>query len=67
MILQHSESMAPLKEALASAQRENAKATARILEDVIAQRQKQFDEKVTAMGLTPEQVERMGQRRGRQQ
>jgi hypothetical protein len=76
LAVEHQQAMTPLKEALASAQKENAKQTAGMLEKLIAERQKQFDEKMTAMGYTPEQVERMmqmpaggqgGQRRQRQQ
>jgi len=67
LMTEHEEAMAPLKEALASAQKENAKGTVRILEQVIAQRQKQFEDKITAMGYTMEQMQRMGQRRQRQQ
>ena len=67
LMTEHEEAMAPLKEALAAAQRENAKATAQILEQTIAQRQRQFEDKITAMGYTMEQMQRMGQRRQRQQ
>jgi hypothetical protein len=64
---EHQRNMAPLKEALASAQKENAKQTAGMLEKLIAERQKQFDEKIAAMGYTPEQIERMMQPRQRPQ
>ncbi len=64
---EHQQAIAPLKEALASAQKENAKATAGMLEKLIAERQKQFDDKMAAMGYTPEQLERMMQPRQRQQ
>jgi hypothetical protein len=67
LVTEHDAAMAPLKDALASAQKENAKETAGKLDQVIAQRQKQFEDKVTAMGYTMEQVQRMGQRRQRQQ
>jgi len=64
---EHQAAMTPLKDLLASAQKENAKGTAGMIEKLIAERQKQFDEKMAAMGITPEQLERMmqggGQRR----
>ncbi|MBM4024412.1 MAG: hypothetical protein FJ280_03270 [Planctomycetes bacterium] len=63
LLLEHNESLKPLQEALASAQKENAKATAKVLEQMVAQRQKQFEDKITAMGMTMEQLQRMGQRR----
>jgi hypothetical protein len=67
MMLEHNESLKPLQEALASAQKENAKATTKMLEQLIAQRQKAFEDKATAMGYTMEQLQQMGQRRSRQQ
>jgi len=62
----HQQMMAPLKEALASAQTEKAKDTAAKLEKLIADRQKQFDDKMAAMGYTPDQIERMMQPRRQQ-
>ncbi len=64
---EHQQMMTPLKEALASAQKENAKGTAAMLEKLIADRQKQFNDKMATMGYTPEQLERMMQPRQRQQ
>ncbi|OHB65606.1 MAG: hypothetical protein A2Y77_10980 [Planctomycetes bacterium RBG_13_62_9] len=66
LFTEHQEAMAPLNDLLASAQQENAKATAKKIEQLIAQRQKQFEDKITAMGMTMEQVQRMGQRRQQQ-
>jgi hypothetical protein len=63
----HQEAMTPLKDLLASAQKENAKETAAKIEKLIADRQKQFEAKMTAMGITPDQLERMMQPRQRQQ
>jgi hypothetical protein len=67
LMTEHQQAMTPLKDLLASAQKENAKATAGMIEKLIAERQKQFDEKMAAMGITPDQLERMmqggGQRR----
>jgi septal ring factor EnvC (AmiA/AmiB activator) len=67
LMTEHQQAMTPLKDLLASAQKENAKATAGMIEKLIAERQKQFDGKMAAMGITPEQLERMmqggGQRR----
>ena len=67
LMTEHQQAMAPLKELLASAQKENAKATAGMIEKLIADRQKQFDEKMAAMGITPDQLERMMQPRQRPQ
>jgi len=69
LMTEHQQAMTPLKELLASAQKENAKETAGKIEKLIAERQKQFDEKMAAMGYTPEQLERMmqGGQRQRQQ
>ncbi len=64
---EHQQAIAPLKEALASAQKENAKQTATMLEKLIAERQKQFEEKMAAMGIPADQLERMMQPRQRQQ
>ena len=64
---EHQEAMAPLKDILASAQQENAKATAKKIEELIAQRQKQYTDRLTAMGYTQEQIDRMGQPRGQRQ
>ncbi len=69
LIVEHQESLAPLKELLTSAQSEKATATAAKIEKLIADRQKQFEDKMAAMGYTPEMLERMsqmGQRRGPQ-
>jgi hypothetical protein len=67
MAAEYNESMTALKDAQASAQKENAKETAQKLDQIIAARQKQMEEKVTAMGMTMDDVQKMGQRRGRQQ
>ena len=64
---EYNESMTALKDAQASAQKENAKETAQKLGQIIAQREKQMEEKVTAMGMTMDDLQKMGQRRGRQQ
>jgi hypothetical protein len=62
---EHAQSTTALKEALASAQKEKATETAKMLEQVIAQNQKAFEERGAALGYTPEQMQRMGQgRRG---
>jgi len=67
LMTEHQLAMEPLKDLLASAQKEGAKETAGKIEKLIAERQKQFDQKMAAMGITPEQLERMmqggGQRR----
>jgi hypothetical protein len=67
LMVDHQEAMTPLKDLLASAQSEKATATAAKIQKLIDDRQKQFDEKMTAMGYTPEMLDRMsqmGQRRG---
>ncbi|MCX5644227.1 MAG: hypothetical protein NTZ17_06025 [Phycisphaerae bacterium] len=67
MAAEYNQSMTALKDAQAAAQKENAKETAQKLGQIIAEREKQMEEKVTAMGMTMEQLQQMGQRRGRQQ
>ncbi len=52
---EYDESVAPLKDLLASAQSEKATATTAKIEQILAQRQKQFEEKMTAMGYDPTQ------------
>jgi hypothetical protein len=64
---EHLQVMTPLKDALASAEKENAKQTADTLRKVIADRQKQFEDKMTAMGYTADQIERMMQPRQQRQ
>jgi glutamate/tyrosine decarboxylase-like PLP-dependent enzyme len=66
LMQEHEESIAPLKDLLAAAQAEKAKDTAGKIETLIAQRQKQFEDKITAMGMTMEQLQRSGQRRQQQ-
>ncbi len=62
---EYGQQQAALKEALASAQKEKATETAKMLEQMMAERQKAFEEKGAALGFTPEQMQRMGQpRRG---
>lgn len=67
---EHREAMEPLNDLLASAKSENATATAAKVEKLIAEKQKQFQDKMTAMGWDPEMLQRMmergGQRRGQQ-
>jgi hypothetical protein len=63
LMVEHQEALTPLKDLLASAQSEKATATAAKIEKLIADRQKQFEDKMAAMGFTPEMLERMGQRR----
>jgi len=60
---EHDESMEPLKEMLASAQDEKAPKTAAKIEEMIAQRQKQFEDTLTSLGYDPTQRPRF---RGRQ-
>lgn len=66
LMVEHQEALAPLKDLLASAKSENATATAAKVEKLIADRQKQFEDKMAAMGFTPEMLERMSQRRPQQ-
>ncbi len=61
---EYNESMTALKDAQASAQKENAKETAQKLGQVIAAREKQMEEKVTAMGMTMDDLQKMGTRGG---
>jgi len=67
MATEYSQSMTALKDAQASAQKEKATETAQKLGQIIAEREKQMEEKVTAMGMTMEQLQQMGQRRGGRQ
>jgi hypothetical protein len=57
--MEQEESVAPLKEILASAQNEKAKETASKIEQLIAQRQKQFEEKMKGLGFDPTQMPQM--------
>jgi isocitrate lyase len=57
----HTAEMTALKEAMASAEKEKAKDTAAKLNQLIAERQKAYEERGAALGYTPEQMERMGQ------
>jgi hypothetical protein len=67
LMTEHEQAVTPLKDLLASAQKENAKETAGKIEKLIADRQKQFEQKITAMGYTMEQLQQMQQRGQRQQ
>ncbi len=51
-----------LQDILATAQKENAKDTAAKVQKLLAERQKQLEEKATAMGMTAEQVQQMQER-----
>jgi len=65
---EHMQAMEPLKDLLASAQSEKATATAAKIQKIIDEKQKQFEEKMAAMGYDQERLqgmmERMSQRRG---
>jgi hypothetical protein len=61
---EYNQSMTALKDAQASAQKENAKETAQKLGQIITEREKLMEEKVTAMGMTMEQLQQMGTRGG---
>jgi hypothetical protein len=63
---EHRQAMEPLNDLLASAKSENATATAAKVQQLMDERQKQYQDKMVAMGYTPEMLERMGQRRGQQ-
>ena len=64
MATEYNESMTALKDAQASAQKENAKETAQKIGQIIAAREKQMEEKVTAMGMTMDDLQKMGTRGG---
>jgi hypothetical protein len=64
MAAEYNQSMTALKDAQASAQKENAKETAQKLGQIIAEREKQMQEKVTAMGMTMDDLQKMGTRGG---
>jgi hypothetical protein len=61
---EYNQSMTALKDAQASAQKENAKETAQKLGQIIAEREKLMEEKATAMGTTMDQLQQMGTRGG---
>ena len=65
MAVEYNQSMTALKDAQASAQKENAKETAQKLGQIIAEREKQMEEKVTALGMTMDDLQKMGTRGGR--
>jgi hypothetical protein len=64
MAAEYNQSMTALKDAQASAEKENAKETAQKLGQIIAERAKQMEEKVTAMGMTMDDLQKMGTRGG---
>jgi hypothetical protein len=64
MAMEYNQSMTALKDAQASAEKEKAKATAQMLGTIIAEREKQMEEKLTAMGMTMDQLQKMGTRGG---
>jgi hypothetical protein len=64
MAVEYNQDMTALKNAQAAAEKENAKETARMLGQIIAEREKQMEEKVTAMGLSMDQLQKMGTRGG---
>lgn len=66
MMAEQEAAMTPLKDLLASAQAEKATATAAKIQKLIDERQKLYQDKMTAMGYTPEMLERMSQRRQQQ-
>jgi hypothetical protein len=64
MAAEYNQSMTALKDAQASAEKEKAKETAQKLGQIIAEREKQMEEKVTAMGMTMDDLQKMGTRGG---
>jgi hypothetical protein len=64
MAAEYNQSMTALKDAQASAQKEKASQTAQMLGQIIAEREKQMEEKVTAMGMTMDDLQKMGTRGG---
>jgi hypothetical protein len=64
MAAEYNQSMTALKDAQASAQKENAKETAQKLGQIIAERERQMEEKVTALGMTMDALQKMGTRGG---
>ncbi len=61
---EYNQSMTALKDAQATAEKEKAKETAQKLGQIIAERQKEMEQKVTAMGMTMDDLEKMGTRGG---
>ncbi len=64
LAVEYNESMTALKDAQASAEKEKANETAQKLGQIIAAREKQMEEKVTAMGMTMDDLQKMGTRGG---
>ncbi len=64
MAVEYNQTMTALKDAQASAEKEKAKETAQMLGQIIAAREKQMEEKVTAMGMTMDDLQKMGTRGG---
>ena len=61
---EYNQDITALKDAQAAAEKEKAKETAQMLGKIIAEREKQMEEKVTAMGMTMDQLQKMGTRGG---
>jgi hypothetical protein len=61
---EYNQSMAALKDAQATAEKEKAKETAQKLGQFIAEREKEMEQKVTAMGMTMDDLQKMGTRGG---
>ena len=73
LAMEHRHATMQLEEILGSAKSENATATVAKIEKLMADRQKEFDDRITAIGLDPEwmqqmmeRMNQMGQRRGPQ-
>jgi len=60
----YNQEITALKDAQAMAEKEKAKEAAQMIGNIIAERQRQMEEKVTAMGMTMDQLEKMGTRGG---
>ncbi len=64
LAVEYNQSLTALKDAQVSAEKEKAKETAQMLGKIIAERERQMEEKVTAMGMTMDQLQKMGTRGG---
>jgi DNA repair exonuclease SbcCD ATPase subunit len=67
LVREHRQALEPLNDLLASAKSENATATVAKVQKLIDERQKQFEEKMAAMGIDAETAKQMMERAGQRQ
>jgi len=62
LIQENEQATAPLKDILATAQKENAKETVAKVQKLLADQQKKLEDQATAMGMTADQLQQMQER-----